>query len=524
MKRREFIQKTGIAASIPFLINGMKVSAEATPFFQDLANAGEAEDRILVLVQLIGGNDGLNTIIPIDQYSQLSSLRNSVFIPENKLLDFDNNLKLHPSLGGFQKLWQEGKFETILNVAYPDQNLSHFRSTDIWTSASDTKDFVPSGWLGRYLDSKHPNYPDNYPNVDNPDPISLTIGNVVSQTCQGPVYTMGMAANNIDNIYKLEGSSLESEKDEYAFSELDYINRVKKQTSDYLDVIEIAANQGRINDSIWASNDDGNSLANQLKVVARLINGGLKTKVYVCSIANFDTHSNQIDSNDETSGQHAQLLRYLSDSITSFQDQLKEYGVEDKVLGMTFSEFGRRIMSNNSRGTDHGSAAPQFLFGTAVNPTVHGFYEEFNSDIQQNDNLDMQHDFRSVYTSILKDWFRVPENDIFNIMLKNFDTIQILKGEFTSVESLQFENSLLKCYPNPASNNSTLEFYTVTSHVEIAIYDLRGNKLQSIIDKLMPEGNYKIKLSELSNYNSGIYIISFKNRIGKKSLNLSIQK
>lgn len=521
MKRREFLRNTGIAASIPILVNGLQVSAKATPIFEDLASMAEAEDRILVLVQLIGGNDGLNTIIPVDQYGVLSSLRESVFIQENQLLDFHDNLKMHPAMGGLQKLWEQGKFGTVMNVAYPDQNLSHFRSTDIWTSGSDSNQFEPTGWLGRYLASKHPDYPNNYPNQDNPDPLSLTIGALVSQTCQGPVYTMGLATRDIDNIYKLDGDNAESLPDGYSIGELEFIENVKKQTTDYMDVIDAAAQKGAINNSLWEGQDN-NPLANQLKVVSRLINGGLKTKIYVTSIGNFDTHSNQIDQSGNQYGMHAQLLQNLSDAIYSFQEQMKDYGVEDKVLGMTFSEFGRRIMSNNSNGTDHGEAAPQFFFGSAVNPVVLGQYTTLTSDVQQNDNLPMEYDFRRLYTSVLKDWFKVPNNQVSEIMFRNYETVPILKSSTTSVEQAQFQAGTFRAYPNPASSNSTLEFYTVTSKVKIEVYNLSGIRVQTLLDKQMPEGNYEIKMNNLSNYVNGTYLIVLTNKQGRKTLNFSV--
>lgn len=521
MKRREFIKNAGIAASVPFLINGMRLSAKASPIFDELALNSQAEDRILVLIQLVGGNDGLNTVIPVDQYSVLSQLRESVFVPESSLLDFHGNLKLHPALSGFQKLWEDQKLETILNIGYPNQNLSHFRSTDIWTSASDYDQYVGSGWLGRYLAEKHPNYPQDYPNSETTDPLSLSVGPIVSQTCQGPVYSMGMAAANIDNIYNIDQSDSNIELETYAGDELDYIRTVLRQTGEYVGVIETAAEKGNVNDALWQANGE-NRLADQLKIVARLIKGGLKTKIYVCSMGDFDTHSGQSEQNDPLSGRHTELLSTLGNAVNSFQNQLAEYQMEDKVLGMTFSEFGRRIMSNNSYGTDHGAAACHFLFGTSVNPVVHGQYEELNTDVQQNDNLTPEYDFRAIYYNVLKDWFQVEKQVIDRVMFREYDEMQILRPEFKSVEQQIFDSSVFKVFPNPASRETTLKFYTLTSKVKIELIDSQGQVLQTILNKQMAEGDYRISLRNLDNYPTGVYYLRLRSKYGAKTLNMTI--
>src|SRR5690606_27957596 len=140
----------------------------------------------LVLIQLNGGNDGLNMVIPLDQYSGLTSVRGNLVLPESSVLALTDLTGLHPKMTGLKTLFEEEKLSVIQSVGYPDQNRSHFRSTDIWTTASDSDEYLTTGWLGRYLDLKYPGYPVGYPNEEHKDPFAITLGTVVSETCQGP--------------------------------------------------------------------------------------------------------------------------------------------------------------------------------------------------------------------------------------------------------------------------------------------------------------------------------------------------
>ena len=196
MKRRNFVKTASASLSLPIILGGSPISAFGrTNAVDALLDQAEYEDRVLVLVRLNGGNDGLNTFVPLDQYSNLFAVRESIILPENSLQNTrigDKNA-FHPIMTGFKELYDTEKLAIVQSVGYPNPNKSHFRSTDIWTAASAADVVETSGWMGRYLDKLNPGFPEGYPNVENPDPLAITIGNQLSQTCQGPSVNMGMS-------------------------------------------------------------------------------------------------------------------------------------------------------------------------------------------------------------------------------------------------------------------------------------------------------------------------------------------
>jgi len=360
MKRRNFFRTTALTA-VPVMVNGMRLNAVPFPF---MMNGGADNDRVLVLVQLNGGNDGLNTVIPKDQYSALSNLRSNIMIPESSVLTIEDKLALHPSMTLMRDMYVDGKMEIIQGVAYPNQDRSHFRSSDIWTSGSGATEYLSTGWLGRYFYNDHPDYPEGYPNADYDAPFALTMGSLVSETCQGPLTNFSLALNDPFGLQPLTEGEAGNLPDNNYGKELRFLIDAIAQTNAYGSVITNAANGG----SNQVTYPTTNRLAQQLKNVALLISGGLKTKVYIVSLGGFDTHSVQVDT-DPTAGNHADLLQQLSEAISLFHQDLKLAGKDEKVLTMTFSEFGRQIRSNDSLGTDHGTAAPLFLLVKVIPST-----------------------------------------------------------------------------------------------------------------------------------------------------------
>ncbi|MDX1409069.1 MAG: hypothetical protein R3330_13065, partial [Saprospiraceae bacterium] len=172
MKRRAFLS-TGSAFSLPVLVNGFNLGFLPKSAFFNLID--DDSDRVLVLIQLDGGNDGLNTLIPLDQYAKLSAARPGLMIPESQVLSLFDETGLHPALTGFRNLFEDGKMTAVQNVAYPNQNRSHVRSTDIWSTGSSADEFLTTGWLGRYFYDQYPEYPDGYPNENEPDPFAITL-------------------------------------------------------------------------------------------------------------------------------------------------------------------------------------------------------------------------------------------------------------------------------------------------------------------------------------------------------------
>lgn len=471
MNRRIFLRNSALS-TVPVVLNGMKLGAVPFPL---MLNQGPENDRALVIIQLNGGNDGLNCVIPIDQYSALSNLRSNILIPEASVLNIESNLGLHPAMTGLQELYGDGKMGIVQGVGYPNQDRSHFRSTDIWTSASAANEFESTGWLGRYFNDGHAMYPEGYPNSEYDAPFALTMGSLVSETCQGPLTNFSLALNDPFSLAPLSESEIGNLPDNNYGSELRFLIDAIAQTNAYSGVILEAAENG----DNQAAYPDGNRLAIQLKNVALLMAGGLKTKVYVCSLGGFDTHSAQV-ADVTTEGDHAQLLEQLSSAVKAFQDDLKLLGLEERVLTMTFSEFGRQIRSNNSAGTDHGTAAPLMLFGSCVKPGVLGENAQITEDSEPQAGVPMQYDFRSVYATVLKDWIGVDESTIFEILNPEVQFLPLIDGcsLSTAIQQEVFTETHFKLYPNPASRFTTLEWQSDGQAWTATLLDKWGHEVQ----------------------------------------------
>jgi len=222
----------------------------------------------------------------------------------------------------------------------------------------------------------------------------------------------------------------------------------------------------------------GNDLAEKLKIIAKLIAGGLKTRIYMVSIGGFDTHDSQVVPTDHTTGEHADLLKELSDAVKAFMDDCRHLNIHERVMGMTFSEFGRRILSNGSDGTDHGAAAPMFLFGEYVQSGILGTNPLIPAAATTNDNIPMQYDFRSVYATVLKEWFCVPEADLQTILFQNFQSLPIINSP-SCISSVHEVNavageSILSNSPNPFTGITTLDFKTKGGYTMIQIFNTEG--------------------------------------------------
>lgn len=512
MKRRSFLQKSALA-STPLLLGGVPVSALSDKSFLNLLNGDS--DRVLVLIQLNGGNDGLNTIIPRDQMDGLAAVRSNILIPEDQFLNITDAVALHPSLTGLEEVYNEGKANIIQSVGYPNQNRSHFRSLDIWHSASDADEFLDTGWLGRYLDTQFPAYPEGYPNPDCPDPLAMTIGSVVSETCQGTNSNFSLALVDPDNLSALATPANNELAEGCYGNRLAFLINTIEQTNAYNEVIE-AANFSGVNLSNKYSED--NALSIKLRTVARLISGGLGTKIYVVSLGGFDTHANQTVDGDSTTGEHAALLQTLGDAICAFQDDLKQQGLEERVVGMTYSEFGRRIRSNASFGTDHGTAAPLVVFGSCVNAGIIGDNPEVSPDVDNQEGVPMQHDFRSVYGSVLMDWFDVAEDDVRNLLFEDFQHLPILRDcAITDTSNVLGESMDLKVAPNPFGNTTTLEITTSNEWVKISIYDVVGHELRVVSNRVFLAGRHRISV-DTHQLPAGSYYFRVQTRQGQKTV------
>ncbi len=502
MKRRNFLRNASIiAASVPLATSGLAANAlSKKSFFARLGETVNLSDKIMVFIELGGGNDGLNTLIPLDQYSKLVQHRPDLLIPQNQVLKLSGTSKtgLHPAMTELRQMFDNGLVSVTQNVGYPNQDYSHFRSMDIWQSASDADEVVSSGWLGRMLEHENPAYPTGYPNTDNPDPLAIQIGFTASLLLMGPTFPMGISVNDPTKGYDLINDFQETPPNTPYGDELTYIRTVMANTKVYFDVIKAAAAIGSNHSSLYPT---GSSLADQLKIVAQLIDGGLKTPVYVVSLGGFDTHSEQVEAGQPTVGAHADLLRELSQSIFAFQDDLQKMGKADKVCGMTYSEFGRTIAGNLSRGSDHGAAAPLFVFGKGVNPGIIGANPSIPQNLDVSGDVPMQHDFRQVYASVLADWFDF--GDPKDVLNHNFNILPIFKGSSPAheavVDAVQVGN-----FPNPVQSTSTISFSIPASYVVINLFDSGGRFIRKIAEGQFQAGPNKV-VFERAGLPSGAY-------------------
>ena len=507
MKRRHFIRSVSAAS-----LGGFAVRGFGNPLLGPVFDRA-AEDRVLVIVQLYGGNDGLNTVIPLDQYDALSVARSNVLIPEGAVLPLQGlpATGLHPVMGGMQQLWNDGKLTIVQGVGYPDPDFSHFRSTDIWETGANSDQLLDSGWTGRYLNLEYPNFPQGYPNATMPDPLAIRIGGPITIGLQHMGVAMGASIYNTEDPLNLTNNHFtDAVTADCKGSKLDFVRTVQQQTDLYGNVIQAAALPNCNLSTLYPTgNEPGAELARALKIVAQLICGGLKTRIYWVSIDGFDTHAQQVVQDDHTLGVHADLLKGLSDSIHAFQDDLHLLGLEDRVLGMTFSEFGRRIKSNGSGGTDHGTSAPMFLFGTKVLPGMLGQNPEIPANAGTGTNLAMQYDFRSVYAGVLRDWFCLEQGEVDTVMLDTYQPLALVDPAGCLNTSVHAANqgagtSLLEVFPSPFTERTTVRFQSEGGRVLLAVYDGEGRTVRQLLNRDMPAGEHTLT-AELDDLPAGVY-------------------
>ena len=444
MDRRSFLHNLShIAAGsivLPTFANNLDF-LNSSSYLNNTINEG----KILILVKLNGGNDGLNTLIPLDQFSNLNQVRPHVILPENRIINLGmNDLGLHPELGNFKSLFDEDRLKIIQNVGYNSPELSHTRSMDIWESGNSYNQNNSSGWIGRYLENKHPNYPNGYPNNNYPHPISIEIGRNSLLTTGVNSFT-SYVINNPEYFSEIINDlNIDYDISTNLGTKLDYMQMIARQSNTYGEILKDKYIQ---NPSDIAY---GNSyLDNQFDIVTRMIKGGLNTRIYVVELGGFDTHDNQVDSSDNTRGSHANLLRQLNSSIGTFMRNMDAINRSDDVLLMTYSEFGRTIVSNGSLGTDHGTAAPLFIFGNKVDPTILGNNPNIPSNAVWQDNLEMEFDFKQIYSSIINQWLSVGENRAENILFNSFEQLQIIGSQYIDSDGDGVSDDRDQCNSTP---------------------------------------------------------------------------
>jgi len=417
--RREFLRRTVLGSSLAWTVPVFL----ADTFSALQAGAAEKATQIetgrdatiLVVLQMAGGNDGINTVVPYanDFYHKA---RPKIGLKAGDVLKLNDQVGLHPAMTGFKELYDAGQLAIIQGVGYPNPNRSHFRSTEIWQTASDANRVEKNGWIGRYFDNDCPGA----------DPTAgVVIGNQLPQSFfaakpKGVVFNnpqnyrfMASGAGTEESYKKLNDAELAQMQAEDASANsggsiamlpagmpmtggraVEFISRTAldaQQSSD-----EIRAIAAKVQNTATYPNSQ---LGGGLKMVAKLIGGGLPTRIYYVSQGGYDTHTNQLASQQR-------LLGDLAGSLKSFVDDMKAQGNLGRVVVMTFSEFGRRVAENANGGTDHGAAAPMFVIGDKVKAGLLGEYPSLaSSDLYQGD-VKYNVDFRSVYAGVLEDWLK----------------------------------------------------------------------------------------------------------------------
>lgn len=391
MNRRDFMKLTSLASTSMLLPNFLRAFS---------LNPLTFNGKILVVIQLSGGNDGLNTVVPFrnDDYYKL---RPTLGIAEPDVLKLNDSLGFHPSLSGLKDIFDQGYLTIINNVGYPNPDRSHFRSMDIWHSASNSDEYWYTGWLGRYLDAQCGNGKPNHTVLEIDDTVSLAVKgenkNALGVTNPKMLYD---SVRSLDIITNSQTGN----------SNLDYLYKTladTKSSASYL------FDQSKIFNS--KTDYPQTDLGKHLKTVAELIISGTETSVYYCDHTGFDTHFAQL-------GKQANLLKQYSEAVSAFVEDLKENNKLNDVVIMTFSEFGRRVEQNASGGTDHGTANNVFIINGSLNKP--GVFNE-TPDLKNLDQGDLiyQIDFRNIYATLLE---KVLMTDKAGILKHDFKSLDFL--------------------------------------------------------------------------------------------------
>ncbi len=422
--RRELLGSGLIMASAAVAMpTFLQRSAFALPNPANGSLPGVPEDRILLVVQLGGGNDGLNTVVPVG-YDEYHRLRPGIHITPQQVISLDRrhaDIGLHPALEGLKELYDQGLMSLVQGIGYPNPNRSHFKSMDIWHTA-DTSG-TGDGWLGRYYDAECCGYgkgeSGSLPKEAQAQArAQKTVYPPISIGRESPLALQGRATKPVafetPDLFRWTGEQIHESLVE------PYEQLVRREPDPDADAGSNAAFLMRTTLDAQVSSDQirravaerslveypGNPLGRQLGMIAKMIRAGLKTRVYYATHGGFDTHAGQGGAN----GRHANLLRQFGNSMRAFYRDLEQQGNADRVLTMSFSEFGRRVSQNASGGTDHGTAAPMFLFGPMVNPGVMNPHPSM-TDLDGGD-LKYTVDFRTVYAAVLENWMKADSRAI----------------------------------------------------------------------------------------------------------------
>jgi uncharacterized protein (DUF1501 family) len=401
--RRDFLcagmYAVGVSAGLPALFRDLSLVQTA----KALDGVPEKHpNRILIVLELSGGNDGLNTVVPYADDAYYKA-RPTIAIKKGEVLKLDDSLGLHPACPGMQSLFKDGKLAIVPGCGYPNPNLSHFTAMEWWHTAMPHGS-NKYGWLGRFADAYQPTPTQNYiVNISSRQSLAVSSAKHSPVVFSDPRKFGRIGTDAQQKVFETFGKVYPTSN-----SSLDFVNTVSKTATGGAALVRSACAEYRT----LVDYGSDNNLTLDLKKVAAMINSGLPTRIYYLSQGGFDTHAAQANTQQL-------LLIYLSDALRGFMEDLHKIGRADDVAVVVFTEFGRRVNENASRGTDHGTATPMFVVGKHVKG---GFYGKQPSLTDLDDgNLKMTTDFRSVYATMLKGWMGLE------------DTKSVLKGDFSTL-------------------------------------------------------------------------------------------
>ena len=494
--RKAFLGLSGLMAGAGIMLGNTPVRATAAhPMLEYLM--GLETDRVLVIIQLNGGNDGLNTVIPIED-DQYYKFRPTLGIKGNDAFKLNKEVALHKGLSSLEPMWKEGKMGIIRNVGYPDPNMSHFRSTDIWVTGTDSNVYESTGWLGRFMDKTQGD--------SKPYPIAVQVGANQSLIFQNGLAPVSMNLNNPDTFERLSREGKYYKTDNYPNNasgiEQSWVRTLANKSYIFAGAIHEASKKASNEVEYPQSNNWGARLGINLAITAQLIKGGLKSKIYLVELNGFDTHALQANL-------HHNLMTMLSESLVAFYADLAKKGMASKVLTMTFSEFGRTLRENGSAGTDHATSAPMFLFGEEAKGGLIGKAPSL-TDLDSRGELKFEHDYRQVYSSVLKDWFGVSDTQSSSILKRDFGNMGLIRNPITTSladsDEQPKEFNLAQNYPNPFNPATTIS-YTLnrSERVRLRVFDTNGRLVRTLVDADQHAGTHEVRF-EAFNLASGVYL------------------
>ena len=544
MKRRKFIKLTSTASAAGLLPIQLNTSFK---FLNALTNC-DLSNRKIVLVDLAGGNDGLNTLIPLNVYSDYVNMRPTTHVAsaaalnlnliDSSLQGTNQDLALHPIMTGMFDLFNQDQLRILQSVGYDSINKSHFASIDIYNTGNDGNNWNNgnnSGWMGRFMENHYSDLmPANYP-------MGIQIGSPNTSLGFHGVNEHGLASNltgqDSDNFYSvlggLSGEYPTDFPDSHYGTELQYIVDTDATSNVYAQAISSSFNDGS---NFSGSNYPDTDLGNQLKTVARLMRGGIETKIYLVKLGGFDTHANQVQGAGDLQGRHYNLLDELSTAVEAFMRDLNSDSLAEDVVGITISEFGRKAKENGSLGTDHGKVAPVFIFGQPVQSGISGVNVDLNEATEDNDfQIDtVQFDYRQSLATLMQDFLGSDSNTINSTFMDNITNASfadqkiqnLLKAGYIVPESCYAESLGIQnldsdewmVYPNPFKNHFNVKGLSTSPNLSTSflLVNQFGQRIHGGYLKFI-DGNARV---DLPNLNTGIYILTLKNSFKTQSFKL----